>query len=73
MTNLLFAGTAVLLWIAILGAWTLLMPSQSDEQESDFDMTIEMSKSGGYSVLLVTTGFIAVATAFGIFAIAEWL
>jgi hypothetical protein len=69
LINLEFAGTVILLWIAITYFWSLVASRQLTAEESDFDMTVEMSRSRSLGYRLLACGFFAVAIALAIFAL----
>ena len=56
MTHIAFAISTVILWVGINFIWSLAQRGDDADTESDFDMTVEMSRSGGYSLRLIVTG-----------------
>ncbi|WP_037200065.1 hypothetical protein [Rhodopirellula baltica] len=56
MTHIAFAISTVVLWVGVNCLWSLVQRGNKPDVESDFDMTVKMSRSGGYSLRLVATG-----------------
>ena len=54
MTHIAFSISTVLLWLGINYVWSLI-PRGGKPDGTDFNMTTEMSRSGGYSLQLVAT------------------
>ena len=70
MTHIAFAISTVLLWLSVNYVWSLIARDDSPIDDAEFDMTVEMSRSGGYSVRLIATGIfsaVVVAVAFTAF------
>ena len=56
MTHIAFAISIVTLWLGVNYVWSLLPRGDEPEDDADFDMTVEMSRSGGFSLRLIATG-----------------
>ena len=56
MTHIAFAISTVILWVGVNCLWSLVHRGNKPDEESDFDTTVEMSHSGGYSLRLISTG-----------------
>ena len=64
MTHIAFSISTVLLWLGINYVWSLIPRGGKPDDGTDFDMTTEMSRSGGYSLQLVATGICSAVIAF---------